>query len=60
MEKLTKLAKVIGTLAGVSNTLCAPYRGKPFPAAMVENPAVPGRVFSVRISARKTPTSKRA
>ena len=37
----------------VSNTLCAMYTRKEFPAAIVEHPAVPNKVFSVRVSARK-------
>jgi hypothetical protein len=37
----------------VSNTLCAIYTRGAFATSMVEHPAVPNKVFSVRVSARK-------
>jgi predicted O-methyltransferase YrrM len=37
----------------VSNTLCAIYTRREFPTAIIEHPAVPNKVFSVRVSAKK-------
>ena len=42
-----------GRLYHVSNTLCAIYTRGEFATSVVEHPAVPNKVFSVRISARK-------
>jgi hypothetical protein len=42
-----------GRLYHVSNTLCAIYTRGHFATSIVEHPAVPDKVFSVRISARK-------
>jgi predicted O-methyltransferase YrrM len=42
-----------GRLYHVSNTLCAIYIRGDFATSVVEHPAVPNKVFSVRISARK-------
>ena len=42
-----------GCLYHISNTLCALYIRGEFPTSFVEHPAVPNKVFAVRVTARR-------
>jgi predicted O-methyltransferase YrrM len=49
-----------GRIHHVSNTLCAIYLRAQYPASFVVHPAVPNKIFTVRISAEKLPLSRAA